>query len=185
MDSVEKFKETQVPSRESFYGKLNKTHISERDYTQAKKVWEKFNIKNLGEYHDLYLKTDVLLLADVFETFGTVCQNKNSQGLDPAHNNTAPVLAWSAMLKMTKQNLELISDIDMLLMICSKRYAKANNKYLPDYNKNEANSFLIYYDANNLYGWAMSQSLPYGKLKWVQEKHYEKVLQDIVVSSQK
>ena len=80
MNSFEKFKETQLPSRESFYGKLNKTHISDRDYTQAIKVWKKFNIKNLGEYHDLYLKTDVLLLADVFETFRIVCHNKNSYG---------------------------------------------------------------------------------------------------------
>ena len=60
--------------------------------------------------------------------------------------------------------------------VCSKRYAKANNKYLPDYNKNEDNSYLMYYDANNLYGWAMSQSLPFGKLQLVKEKHYEKVL---------
>ena len=69
MDSFEKFKETQLPSRESVDSKLNKTHISNSDYAQAKKVWEKFNVKNLGEYHDLFLKTDVLLLADVFETF--------------------------------------------------------------------------------------------------------------------
>ena len=62
---------------------------------------------------------------------------------------------------------------------------KANNKYLLDYNKNEDNSYLMYYDANDLYGCTMSQSLPNGKLKWVKEKHYEKVLQDIVVSSQK
>ena len=116
-----------------------------------------------------------------FETFRTVCQNKDSYGLDPVHYYTAPGLAWSAMLKMTKQNLELISDLDMLLMIekakgggisqvCLKRYAKANNKYLPDYNKNEDNSYLMYYDANNLYWWAMSQSLSSGKLKWVKKK---------------
>ena len=91
-----------------------------------------------------------MLLVDVFETFRTVCQNKNSYGLDPVHYYTALGLAWSAMLKMTKQNLESISDIDMLFMIgkakrggisqvCSKRYA--NNKYLPDYNKNEDNSY--------------------------------------------
>ena len=102
MDSFEKFKETQLPSRESLYGKLNKTHISDRDYTQAKKVWEKFNIKNFGEYHDLYLKTDVLLLADVFETFRKVGHNKNSDGFDPAHYYTAPGLAWSALLKIWK-----------------------------------------------------------------------------------
>ena len=89
------------------------------------------------------------------------------------------------MLKMTKQNLELISDIDMLLMIekakiggisqvFSKRYAEANNKHLPNYNKTEDNSYLMYYDANNLYGWAMSQSLPYGKLKWLKKNIMKK-----------
>ena len=69
MDSFERFKQTQLPSSESFYRKLNKTHISDRDYTQAKKFWEKFNIKNLGEYQDFCRKTDVILLTDVFETF--------------------------------------------------------------------------------------------------------------------
>uniref|UniRef100_UPI00358EF955 uncharacterized protein n=1 Tax=Myxine glutinosa TaxID=7769 RepID=UPI00358EF955 len=171
MDSFDRFKETQLPSKENFYNELNK------------------------KYHDLYLKTDVLLLADVFETFRMVCHNNNSYGLDPAHYYTAPGLAWSAMLKMTKQNLELISDVDMLLMlekakrggisqVCSKRYAKANNKYLPNYDAKEDSSYLMYYDANNLYGWTMSQSLPYRKLKWVKEKDYEKVLQDIEISTQ-
>ncbi len=117
-------------------------------------------------------------------------------GLDPAHYYTAPGLAWSSMLKMTKQNLDLITDVDMLLMIekakrggisqvCSKRYTKANNKYLPDYDSTQDNSYLMYYDANNLYGWGMSQSLPYGGLEWVKEKHHEYILQDICISTQK
>uniref|UniRef100_UPI00358F9C4F uncharacterized protein n=1 Tax=Myxine glutinosa TaxID=7769 RepID=UPI00358F9C4F len=111
MDSFERFNETQLPSKENFYNKLNNSHISDKDYVHAQNVWEKYNIKNLGEYHDLYLKTDVLLLADVFEAF------------------------------------------------------------------RKESSYLMYYDANNLYGWAMSQALPYGKLRWVKEKDYKNVLQ--------
>uniref|UniRef100_UPI00358FF85E uncharacterized protein n=1 Tax=Myxine glutinosa TaxID=7769 RepID=UPI00358FF85E len=100
------------------------------------------------------------------------------------------------MLKMTKQDLDLITDVDMLLMIekakrggisqvCSSRYAKANNKYLPNYDPTKESSYLMYYDANNLYGWAMSQALPYGKLRWVKEKDYKNVLQDVCISTQK
>ena len=96
---------------------------------------------------------------------------------------------------MTKP-LELIGDVDVLLMrekakrggisqVCSKRYAKTNIKYLPNNNVKKDRSYLMYYDANNLHGWALSQSLPYGNLRWVKEKNYEKVLQNIVISSQK
>ncbi len=194
MDSFERFNETQIPSKENFYNKLNNSHIPDKDYEHAQNVWKKYNIKNLGEYHDLYLKTDVLLLADVFEAFRTICHS--GYGLDPAHYYTAPGLAWSAMLKMTKQDLDLITDVDMLLMIekskrggisqvCSKRYTKVNNKYLPNYDSTKESSYLMYYDSNNLYGWAMSQALPYGKLRWVMEKDYKKVLQDVCISTQK
>uniref|UniRef100_UPI0035900121 uncharacterized protein n=1 Tax=Myxine glutinosa TaxID=7769 RepID=UPI0035900121 len=194
MDSFERFNETQLPLKENFDNKLNNSHISDKDYVHAQNVWEKYNIKNLGEYHDLYLKTDVLLLADVFEAFRSVC--RTGYGLDPAHYYTAPGLAWSAMLKMTKQDLDLITDVDMLLMIekakrggisqvCSSSYSKANNKYLPNYDSTKESSYLMYYDANNLYGWAMSQALPYGKLRWVKEKDYTKVLQDVCISTQK
>ncbi len=195
MDSFMRFKETQLPSKESFYNNLYEEEISDKEYKHAQEIWKIFKIKNLGEYHDLYLKTDVLLLADVFEAFRSLCHNKNCYGLDPAHYFTAPGLAWSAMLKMTEQDIDLISDVDMLLMIekskrggisqvCSKRYAKANNKYLPNYDSEKDSNYLMYFDANNLYGWAMSQSLPYGKLEWVEEKDYEKALMNIVISSQ-
>ena len=112
-----------MPKREDYYSILNDTDISEDDYVHANRVWKAFNIKNLGEYHDLYLKTDVVPLSDVFENFRKTCLLDYK--LDPCHYMPSPGLSWEAMLKMTKINLDLISDIDMLLFIelffCKKR----------------------------------------------------------------
>ena len=99
MSEWEKFKETKLPPREAFYSKLNMAGVKDEDYEHARKVWEKFEIKNLGEYHDLYLKTDVILLQNVFEAFREVCLK--DYGLDPAHFYTASGLAWKACLKKT------------------------------------------------------------------------------------
>ena len=139
---------------------------------------ETFDIKTLGEYHDLYLKTDVLLLTDVFENFRSTCLEFYK--LDPAHYFTSPGLSWDAMLKMTGINLQLMDDIDMYQFIekgmrgdisfINHRYAKANNPKLPDYDKEKPESHIMYLDANNLYGWAMSQRLPIGDFKWVDKK---------------
>ena len=111
MDSFSRFNENQLPKREEFYSILNDTDVSEDDYKHAQKVWDAFKIRNLGEYHDLYLKTDILLLADVFENFRKTCLNHYK--LDPSHYMTSPGLSWDAMLKMTEIKLDLISDIDM------------------------------------------------------------------------
>ena len=129
---------------------------------------KKFGLKNLGDYHDLYVQSDTLLLADVFENFRNMCLD--IYGLDPVYFVSAPGLAWQACLKKTGVKLELITDYDMILMIekgirggicqATHRYAKANNKYMKNYNKNIKSSYLIYLDANNLYGWAISQKLP-------------------------
>ena len=115
MDSWEQFSETHLPPKESFYSKLTGTHISDKDYERANNVWEHFKIKNMGEYHDLYLQTDVFLLADVFENFRTMCIDY--YGLDPAHYYTLANYAWDAMLKKTNIALEHITDLDMYEML--------------------------------------------------------------------
>ena len=145
MDSFNRFHETSLPKREDFYSQLYDENISEEQYKHAQKVWDAFEIKNLGEYHDLYLKSDVLLLADVFENFRKTCLNH--YGLDPAHYMSSPGLSWDAMLKKTGIWLELITDIDMQFFIekgmrggisyIAHRYGKANDKYMKDYNPKE------------------------------------------------
>ena len=129
----------------------------------------------MGDYHDHYLKKDVLLLADIFEKFIDKCLK--FYGLVPYHYFSSPGLSWDAMLKMTGVKLEKISDIDKYLFIekglrggisyIAKRYAKANNKYMKDYDPKKPSKFITYLDMNNLYGWAMSGYLPYGGFKWL------------------
>ena len=114
MSSWDKFKESQLPSIEAFYNKLNMSKISEDNYQHAQRVWKEFGIRNLGDYHDLYLRTDVVLLANVFEGFRDTCLRHYS--LDPAHFYTAPGLAWKACLKHTGIKLGLLTDPDVLLM---------------------------------------------------------------------
>ena len=178
MDSISKLNETKLPEREDFYSLLTDEDIN--DYRHAEEVWNTFGIKNMGEYHDLYLGSDILLLAGVFENFRETCLLY--YGLDPAHYVSAPGLAWDAMLKMTGINLELITDIDQQLFIekgmrggisyIAHRHAEANNKYMKFYNPEDDTTYIIYLDANNLYGWAMIQPLPYGGFKWVDPKYY-------------
>ena len=132
-------------------------------------------MKNMGDYHDHYLKEDGLLLADVFEKFIDTCLKY--YGLDHCHYFSASGLSWDAMFKMTGVKLEKISDIDQYLFIekgirggisyIVKRYSKANNKYMSDYDSNKQSTFITYLDKNNLYGWAMSEYLPYGEFEWL------------------
>ena len=174
MNSWEKFNETSILAREAFYSELNLEDITDRDYEHVEKVWEAFKIRNRAEYHDLNVQCDTLLLADVFENFKDKCIEIYE--LDPAHFLSAPGLVLQACLKKTSVNLELLTDIDMLLMveegirggICHAihRYAKANNKYMNNYDKNIESSYLMYLDANNLYGWVMSQKLSVNGFKW-------------------
>ena len=126
----------------------------------AQKVWDVFEIKNCGQYHDLHVQSDTLLLADVFENFRNKCLKIYE--LDPIYFVSAPGLAWQACLKRTGVKLELITDYDMLLMIekgirggicqATHRYAKAYIKYMKNYDKNNEPSYIEYLDANNLYG---------------------------------
>ena len=111
MDSWERFNETSLPKKESFYSKLNDEHITEDEYAHAQTVWDTFECKTLGDYHDLYVKTDVTLWADVFENFRKLCLEQ--YGLDPAHYFTSPGLSWDALLKKTGVNLELFTDLEM------------------------------------------------------------------------
>ena len=182
IDSFEKFKE-QLPSKEDFYSILNDKHIEDKDYQHAQNVWNTFNIKNMGEYHDLYLASDILLLADVFENFRKTCLKYYK--LDPCHYFTSPGLSWDAMLKMTNIKLELMTDIDMFQFIekglrggisyIANRYGEANNKYMKEYDEKTPSKYIMYLDANNLYGWAMSQYLPTGRFKWMTQKQIDKI----------
>ena len=173
MDSWQKFDETSLPDKEAFYSNLNMENFTDVDYRHGKTVCEYLIHKKLGDYHDLYVQSDTLLLADVFENFRNMCIKVYE--LDPAHFLSAPRLASQACLKKTEVKLELLTDIDMLLMvkkgirrgICHAiyRYAKTNNKYMKNYNKYKEESFSQYLDAKNLYGWAMSQKLPVSGFK--------------------
>lgn len=175
VDSWAKLDYSQLPEKESFYSRLNDTHVSDDDYSFAKSVWIEFNIKNLGEYADLYLMTDIFLLADVFENFRQQCLA--IYDLDPAHYFTVPGYSWDCMLKYTKVEIELLTDIEMYLYVergikggiaqCSKRYAKANNKYV-GYDPADPTSYIIYLDVNNLYGFSMMGSLPLSGFSWIE-----------------
>ena len=182
MDSLKRFKENKIPPKEAFYSRLTGEGISDEDYEHVKKVWKVFGMKTLQDYHDLYNVTDVLLLADVFENFRNVCMENYK--LDPAHYFTAPGLAWDACLKITDVELELLSDIDMLLMIekgirggvsmISNRHGKANNKYMGEsFLDTMISIYIMYLDANNLYGWAMSKPLPTHGFKWMKVDELE------------
>ena len=182
MDSFDKFNK-KLPPKNEFYSILNDEHISDKDYTHAQNVWNTFNLKNMGEYHDLYLKSDILLLADVFENFRKTCLQYYK--LDPCHYFTSPGLSWDAMLKMTDMKLELMTDVDMFQFIekglrggtsyIANRYGKANNKYMKTYDDKEPSKYIMYLDANNLYGWAMSQYLPTGGFRWMTKKQINNI----------
>ena len=176
--SCARFDDKQLPPKEAFYSKLADEDISDDDYKHAQEVWDEFGMKTFKEYHDLYNVSDVLLLADVFENFRDVCM-KNYQ-LDPAWYYTAPGLAWDAALKKTDVELELLSDIDMLLMfekgirggisMISNRHGKANNSYMDDeYDDKRSTKYITYLDANNLYGWAMCKPLPTHDFEWMDD----------------
>ena len=160
MDSFEKFNQTELPTKDQFYSILNDQHITDDEYDHANKVWNTFMIKTMGEYHDLYLVSDVLLLTDVFENFRKTCMQYYK--LDLCHYFTSPGLSWDAMLKMTNVKLELMTDIDMFQFIkkgmrggvsyITNQYGNANNNYMKEYDEKAPSKYIMYLDANNLYG---------------------------------
>ncbi|GET65611.1 uncharacterized protein LOC114537920 [Rhizophagus irregularis DAOM 181602=DAOM 197198] len=181
MDDWKKFEKTSLPPKGAFYSKLNETHISDKEYEYAQYVWEKAGCKTMQDYHDIYLKTDVLLLADIFQNFREMALKK--YGLDPLWYYSTPGFAWDALFLMTGQRLDLITDQDMYMMVeqglrggismVSKRYARANNPGMGEgkWTADKPKSSILYLDANNLYGWAMLQYLPTGNFHWIKEEN--------------
>ena len=183
MDSFETFFDEKLPDRRKFFSSLkDELLVKKTIHILLIFVWNTFKMNTMGDYHDLYLKTDVLLLADVFEKFISTCLKY--YGLDPCHYFSSPGLSWDAMLKMTGIELELISDIAMHLFIekgmrrsisyIAERFSKANSIYIKSYDVNKPSKFIMYLDANNLNGWAMSQYLLYSIFKWLNQKEIDK-----------
>lgn len=188
MNDFKVFEETQLPSKDKFYSNLNECNISDEDYKHAQNVWKTFNIANLGEYHDFYLRGDVSLLTDIMENFRETAMTY--YGLDPCHYLSLPNFAWDCMLKMTGVELDQITDINMYQMIekglrggismITHRHAQANNKYMKKYDDAKPSSFITYLDANNLYGLAMSQYLPKNNLAFIQPHAISKAYQQCI-----
>ena len=193
IDSSKTLDETTLSPKDAFYSNLNLKDISDKDYVHAQKVCDAFEIKKLGEYHDLYVQSDTLLLADGFENFKNRCLE--IYGIDPVYFVSALRLAWQACLKKTEVKLKLLTDYGMLLTIekgirggiCQAvhRYAKANNKYMKNYEKSIESPYIEYLDVNNLYGWAMFQNLPVEGFKWVNKEKLSEFNKDFIKNMMK
>jgi len=175
MDSFDKFNEKELPPRKCFYSDLTLSNITKTDYKFAQKIWESFNIKSLGMYHDFYVQLDTALLSDIFQAFRK--KTFEVYRLDPGHFFSIPGLAWSASLFYTRNQIELLEDIDMYQYIekgirggvsgVMKRKAIANNRLIANHNLLNSNLYLCHFDVNNLYGWAMNQYLPTSEFEWI------------------
>ena len=183
---------TILPTKDKFYSKLNDEHCDDKSYQIALNVWDKFKCKKFIDYHNLYLISDVLLLSDVWNNFRNTCYK--IYDLDTNYYYTAPSLSWDAFLKHKhdqskgKFYIDLLTDIDQYLFFESgirgglsqitKRYAKANNKYMSTYDETKIDEYILYLDANNLYGYAVSQYLPQKNFKWNNDEwNEEKIMQ--------
>ena len=179
---MKKLDETSLPPKEAFYSKLMDDGSTDEDYQHAHTVWKEFNIESMKDYHKLYNLSDVLLLTDIFENVRDICMTH--YGLDPAWYFSATGLALDAALKITKVQLELLSDQDMFLMIesgirggfatISHRHAKANNKYMgAEFDPTKESKFISYLDVNGLNSWAMSKPLPTFGFEWMTDDENE------------
>ena len=174
IDSYNKLYDEKLPNQEDFYSLLSSVECSDKNYEKAQIAWNTFKYKNFLDYHNIYLISDVLLLADIWDNFRNVCYK--IYGFDCCYYYTASSLSWDAMLKITKIELELLIDIEKYLFVesgirggisqISHRYAEANNKYLKNYDETKEDSYITYLDANNLYGGAMCQYLPIKNFEW-------------------
>jgi len=178
MDGPLRFKETCLPPIEAFYSNLTERGISNEDYERAQTVWLTFGCETMQDYHDVYLKTDVLLLTDVFEAFRTM--SLNIYKLDPAHYYTLPSLSWDALLKMTKVKLDLINDPEIYLFLensirggvsmISHRSSTANNPLVEGFDESQPQKYILYLDMNNLYGFSMKQYLPQSDFRFLSDE---------------
>ena len=175
VDSIEKLNTPMNEiKREHFDSKLTLSKLSDKDWEHIQNVINKFEIKTLREWHDLYLKIDVYGLTDVFEYYRELAFD--TYGIDPAHYIGLPSFTWAAGLKFTQVSLQNITDPDLYMFfekmkrggisVISQRYAKANNPYLPDYDEKEENTYIYQVDCNNLYGWSMCENLPKDGIEW-------------------
>ena len=183
MNSFKRFKKNKLPDIDCFFNSLKDFEISEKEYSRTCNIWKVFNIKNLGEYHDLYLKNDVLLLCDGFEKFINVCLK--DYGLDPCHYYSSPRLSWDAMLKMTGAKLEKIHDIDIHLFL--EKGMRDGVSYISKrYSKSSDDKTIMYWDMNNLYGSVVSfDYLPRKDLKWLSKEKIKVFNLDMIPENSK
>ena len=164
-----------LPKKEEFFNYLTCQHITKDEYDFAHKVWNSFSCKKFQDYMEIYLLADCLLLCDVFENFRSNCLQQYN--IDPCYYFSAPHFTFNVFLRHSSLTLELLSDINQYLFIIkgirggmsmvSKRYALTNNKYVEGYNSLKSSSFILYLDANNLYGRAMQEYLPWKNFEWM------------------
>ena len=179
LDSFEKFNEPFPPHGPLWYNTLTKSiEVTKEQHNSALGVYNGFKCNNLGDYYDIFLRTDVFLLADIFQKFRGVCMQVNK--LDPAHFYSAPNLSWDAMLITIGVKLELLQDIDQLLFLekgirggikglGALRHFEANNKFLGNFNSNQESTFGVFFDVTSLYAGTMQKEMEVGEYEWCTE----------------
>ena len=169
--------ETTLPPKEAFFNDLSQSHISDEHYAFAKKVWQVFRCRNMKDYLHVYLLADCLLLVDIFENYRDCCLSQYR--LDPIHYFSSPHFTFDTFLLFTRVQLDLLMDIDQYLFLnramwgglsmVSKCYSKANHPSLSEaYDPLHPHKFILFLNANNLYGKAMMEHLPMWGFRWME-----------------